>query len=88
MRAHKLTTLSGVAFVCLALLAGCGGDSDSEDETPDPDPTASAEETILGVDLLSPDSTITAAAALTDADMPPGDASAPETPGDEDMPPA
>lgn len=87
MRARKLTALSGVAFVCLALLAGCGGDSDS-DETPDPDPTASAEETILGVDLLPPDSTITAAAALTDADMPPGDASAQETPGDEDMPPA
>ena len=89
MHARKLVALSGAAFVCLALLTGCGGDSGSEDETPpDPDPTASAEETILGVDLLPPDSAITAAADLTEADMPPGDTGAAEAPGNEDMPPA
>lgn len=88
MRALKLTALSGVTIVCLALLAGCGGDSDSDDETPAPDPTASAEETILGVDLLPPDSVITAAADLTAEDMPPGDTNAAATPGEEDRPPA
>lgn len=89
MRARKLAALSGAAFVCLALLTGCGGGSDSGDGTPAPEePTASAEETILGVDLLPPDSTVTAAADLSAEDMPPGEGDAPEDLTDEDMPPA
>ncbi len=80
---------SGATILCLALLAGCGGDSGgSDDETPaPPDPTASAEETILGLALLPPGSTVTAAAALTAEDRPPGEAGAAETLGAGDMPP-
>lgn len=89
MRTRKLAALSGAALVCLALLTGCGGDSDSDDGTPAPEePTASAEETILGVDLLPPDSTVTAAAALSAEDMPPGEGGASADLTDEDMPPA
>ena len=88
MRAYKLTALSGAAFVCLALLAGCGGDGHSKNETPDPDPAASAEETILGVALLPPDSPLTAAVELTPEDRPPGDSQASTTVGKDDRPPA
>ncbi|MCC6207313.1 MAG: hypothetical protein IT488_04095 [Gammaproteobacteria bacterium] len=89
MRARKLIRLSGVAIVSLALLAGCGGDSDSDDETPAPeDPAASAEETILGVDLLPPDSTVTAAAVLSADNLPPGEDDASDAVTDEDIPPA
>lgn len=83
------TLWAGATILCLALLAGCGGGGGgSGDETPGPpDPAASAEETILGVALLPPGSPVTAAAALTAEDRPPGEAGALETLDAGDRPP-